>query len=120
MAKTDLGTLTRRTYRIAAVLAVLGTVAAIFVAGVGGAIGFALGAVFSVGNFHLWHRTVRRVGEGGSGGGAMYSLRYLLLGLAAYVILNYFEANVLAALAGCFVAVAAVVLEILLEITYGT
>ena len=47
-------------------------------------------------------------------------MRYILFAMVGYVILNYFEANVLAALAGCFVAVAAVILEILLELTYGT
>jgi hypothetical protein len=112
----DLAAVTRRTYRLALVLAVAGIIGAGNVGGVPGSIGFALGAAFSVGNFYLWHRTVLRVGEGSSGAGAMYSLRYILLGFTAYAILNYFEANVLAALVGCFVAVAAVILEILFEL----
>jgi hypothetical protein len=79
-----------------------------------------VGAAFSELNFWLWQRTVRRVGEGGSGGATMFGLRYAGFVLAGYAILNYFEANVLAALTGCFIAVAAVLLEILLELIYGT
>ncbi len=116
MPKTELAALTRRTYQIALVLAVAGIVGAGNVGGVPGSIGFALGAAFSVGNFWLWHRTVLRVGEGGSGGGAAYGIRAFLLLFTGYAILNYFEANVLAALVGCFVAVAAVILEILVEL----
>ena len=51
---------------------------------------------------------------------ALLGMRSILFLVGAYAILNYFEANVLAALAGCFVAVSAVVLEVLLELIYGT
>ena len=50
----------------------------------------------------------------------MVGMRYIVFVLLGYAILKYFEANVLAALAGCFVAVTAVVLEVLLELIYGT
>ena len=50
----------------------------------------------------------------------MFGMRYIAFVVLGYGILKYFEANVLAALVGCFVAVTAVVLEILLELIYGT
>ena len=48
------------------------------------------------------------------------SLRYFLFAGGIYAILHYFEASFSAALVGIFVAVAAVLLEILFELIYGT
>jgi len=120
VTKIDFAALSRRTWRLGIALSIGGTFGAGMVAGIPATIGFAVGAAFSMLNFYLWHRTVSHVGTGTSGAGAMFGLRYMVFALAAYAILNYFEANVLAALAGCFVAVAAVILEILLELIYGT
>jgi hypothetical protein len=47
-------------------------------------------------------------------------LRYLLLGLGAYVIVRFSEIRLMAFLAGLFAPAAAVILEILFELTYGT
>jgi hypothetical protein len=118
--KIDFAEVSRRTWRLAIALAVGGTFGAGLVANIPGMIGFAVGAAFSMLNFYLWHRTVSHVGTGGSSGNALSGMRFIVFVLAGYAILNYFEANVLAALAGCFVAVAAVLLEILLELIYGT
>ncbi|MBS1859413.1 MAG: ATP synthase subunit I [Acidobacteria bacterium] len=49
----------------------------------------------------------------------LLGLRYLLLGGGAYVILKYSAISLPAALAGLFVPVAAVVIEILIELTYA-
>ena len=46
-------------------------------------------------------------------------MRYLLLGGGAYVILKYSPISLPAALAGLFVSVAAVVIEILFELVYA-
>jgi hypothetical protein len=46
-------------------------------------------------------------------------LRYLLLGGGAYVILHYSPVHVGAALTGLFTAVAAVIVEMLLELVYA-
>jgi hypothetical protein len=46
-------------------------------------------------------------------------MRYLLLGGGAYVILKYSPISLPAALAGLFVSVAAVVVEILFELIYA-
>jgi hypothetical protein len=108
-----------------AAVAVPGTAAAGFVQGWPGAVGFATGALFSVVNFWFWHRLVRRVGET-SGGGAgkastvAFALRYFAFSGGLYATIHYFEASLPAALAGIFVAVAAVLLEALIELIYGT
>ncbi len=101
-------------------IALVGTVLALARWGVAAGLGFALGAAFSTLNFRLWHGAVRKVGGARSPATALFGMRYILFALGGYAILNYFEANVLAALAGCFVAVAAVLLGILLELIYGT
>jgi hypothetical protein len=49
----------------------------------------------------------------------MLGLRYLILGAAGYVILNYSSLSLAAAMAGLFVPVAAVILEILFELIYA-
>ena len=50
----------------------------------------------------------------------LFLLRYGLLGLGGYVIVKVFGMNGIAMLAGLFVPVAAVICEILYELTYGT
>jgi hypothetical protein len=110
-----------------AVLTGAGTAVTLWLGGTPLAAGFFLGAAFSALNFWLWHRLVRRIGETSAedgeprkGAGALFGARYLLFGLAGYAILKYFEASLFAALMGCFIAVAAVILEILFELIYGT
>ncbi len=46
-------------------------------------------------------------------------LRYLLLGCGGYVIVKFFGLNLTAALLGLFVAIAAVIFEILYELIYA-
>ena len=114
-------------YRWMAAITVIGTIAAFVYRGLPSGAGFLLGAVFSVLNFWFWHRLVRRIGEikhpeegPRKASSVLFGLRYLLFGLAAYGILHHIEGSLFAALAGCFVAVAAVILEILVELIYGT
>ena len=47
-------------------------------------------------------------------------LRYFIMLAGLYVILDFSESGFLAALAGCFVHIIAVVLEVVFELTYGT
>ena len=86
-----------------------------------GSLGWLLGCTGSMLNYH-W---VRRV-TGALGGGpakerkaVLLGLRYLLLGGGSYVILKYTAISLPAALAGLFVPVAAVVIEILIELVYA-
>ena len=52
-------------------------------------------------------------------GAGRMGLRYLLAGGCAYVILKYTATSLPAALAGLFVPVAAVIIEILIELVYA-
>ncbi len=113
-----------RTARLMAVLAAAGTLAAFAFRGWRGGLGFATGAAISWFNFRWLKRLTEALG--GPGGkplrraGALFlAFRYLILGGIAYVILRYSSISVAAALAGLFVSVAAVLIEILFELTYG-
>ena len=83
--------------------------------------GFALGAAVSWLNFHWLKQIVEALG--GSRPRARLALllgaRYLLLGGGAYVIVEYSFISLPAALAGLFVSVAAVILEILFQLAYA-
>jgi hypothetical protein len=63
------------------------------------------------------------IGPGGQQPGAASLIavsRYLLMFALLYVILSYSEIGFVAALAGCFIHIIAVVLEVVFELTYGT
>jgi ATP synthase I chain len=83
--------------------------------------GWALGTAVSALNF----RWLKQLVEGIGGTAAkprkavFLGMRYLLLGGGAYVILKYSAISLPAALAGLFVSVAAVIVEILLELAYA-
>lgn len=105
----------------------VGVVAALVLGGVPWGIGFLTGAVFSGVNFWFWHRMVQKVGQAPAAGEEprkapiiLFGIRYFLFVGGVYATIRYFEASVTAALTGIFVAVAAVLLEILFELFYGT
>ena len=69
-----------------------------------------------------WHgRLVKAIGgESARPRKAVFlGMRYVLLGGGAYVILRFSAISLLAALSGLFVSVAAVVVEILVELAYA-
>ncbi|MCC7176679.1 MAG: ATP synthase subunit I [Bryobacterales bacterium] len=86
-------------------------------------LGFLAGALASLANFRWLHQLAASLGEGGRRlrRRVMWFLvlRYLLLGAAGYVIVRIFGLNLAAALAGLFVAVAAVIIEIIYELIYA-
>jgi hypothetical protein len=49
----------------------------------------------------------------------VFGMRYLLLAAGGYAIVNYSDLSLTAALAGLFVSVAAVVIEIIFELIYA-
>ncbi len=85
--------------------------------------GFLAGALASLANFRWLHHLTVSLGPGGRGLRRrvmwLLVLRYLLLGAAGYVIVRIFGLNLAAALAGLFVAVAAVLAEIVFELIYA-
>ena len=113
----------RRIYRNLVALTLAGSLVALLWKGWPWGLGFLLGAAASTVNFRWLHQLVDSLGPGGRRPSkklvAFVSLRYLLLGLIAYVIVKYFGVNLTAALAGLLVVVAAVLLEILYELIYA-
>ena len=86
-------------------------------------LGFLAGALASLANFHWLHQLAASLGEGGRSPRRRVMwfllLRYLLLGAAGYVIVRVFRLNLAAALIGLFVALAAVIIEIVYELIYA-
>ena len=86
---------------------------------------FLLGAAASYLNFRWLKRVVDALGKAAEGDpprprmAVFLGLRYVLLALGAYVILKGSVISLPAALAGLFVSVAAVILEILFELVYA-
>jgi len=83
--------------------------------------GWILGSVASMLNFHWLRRVTDALGSGSpkERKAVLLGLRYLLLGGGAYAILKYTAISLPAALAGLFVPVAAVLIEILFELMYA-
>lgn len=101
-------------------LAVFLTVAALLWFGWHIAIGFAVGCAVAYLNFHWLKRVVAAMAdritssghrESGKGIVGRFLLRYLLAGLAAYVILSVSPASLYGLLAGLFLPVAAIACE---------
>ncbi len=111
----------RRTAGLILAFAAAGTAATFAWRGWTWAAGFALGAAASWLNFR-WFKQVADAFGGKRprllmmGFGA---LRYLLLAAGAYVILRFTPVSLPAALAGLFVAVAAVIVVAVLELAYA-
>ena len=83
--------------------------------------GFALGSVVSWLNFRWLKQIVEALGGKRPRArlAILLGLRYLLLGGGAYVILKYSLISLHATLAGLFVSVAAVIVEILYQLVYA-
>jgi hypothetical protein len=98
-----------------------GIIAAFAWRGLAWGAGFALGSVVSWLNFRWLKQLVYTLGSDRARPrtAVKLGLRYVLLGGGAYVILKYSLVNQLAALAGLFVSVAAVIVEILFELVYA-
>jgi hypothetical protein len=83
--------------------------------------GWAIGTAVSALNFRWLKQLVDAIGgqAAKSRKAVFLGMRYLLMGGGAYVILKFSAISLPAALAGLFVSVAAVVVEILLELAYA-
>ena len=114
----------RRIYLNTVWLTVVGTFVAALMEGPTVGLGFLLGAAVSALNFRWLHRLVDSLGpdskkKPGKALGLFLSFRYVLFGIVGYVIVRYFKVNIMAALVGLFVAVAAVLIEVVYEIVYA-
>jgi hypothetical protein len=85
---------------------------------------FLLGAAGSYLNFRWLHQVADAMGPDARPAPkriyVFFALRYLLLGLGGYVIVKVFGMNAIAALAGLFVPIAAILFEIFYELVHGT
>jgi hypothetical protein len=84
-------------------------------------VGWLLGASASCLNYRWLRRVTGALGSASpkERKAVLLGLRYLLLGGGSYVILKYTAISLPAALAGLFVPVAAVLIEILIELVYA-
>ena len=112
-----------RMLRIAAVLGAMGTIAALAARGPRPAAGFLLGAVISLINFRWWVNLAGALGGSAKtplrASAAILGLRYVLVAGVVYGIVKVLEITLAAVLAGLFVSVAAVILELLYELIYA-
>jgi biotin transporter BioY len=112
-----------RIFRGMLILGGAGTLAALWMNGWRGGLGFLAGATGSYLNFYWLHRLVEGLAPGGRRPRKwllmFLATRYLLLGLGGYVIVKVFGLSLIAVLVGLFVPVAAVIGEILYELMYA-
>ena len=110
----------RRLDRSAMVLAAAAIVAMAFVEGWRGALGAAAGALFSLGSFHRWKRVADAIGSTTKTRLRLRILAgYALLGISLFVIIRYFGVSVRSVVAGLFVSVGAVIVEVVYELTHA-
>ena len=114
-----------RIFRWMAIVTVAGAIAAAVLRGWTWAAGFLLGAAVSWLNFRWLRQLVENLGETGrpkpprARVAVLLGLRYLILGAAGYAILRFSALSLTAALFGLFVAVAAVILEMVFLLVYA-
>lgn len=112
-----------RIFRGMLALSIAGVLAAAFVRGWRGGLGFLVGAAASYLNFYWVHRMVESLVPGARRPGKwtmlFIALRYLILGAGGYAIVRLSGLSVTAVLIGLFVAVAAVIVEIIYELIYA-
>jgi hypothetical protein len=105
---------------VAAALGIAGVIVAFLWRGPLFAAGFLAGAILSMANLRWWTSLANALGSSGKtplrGSAALLALRYLAAAAIIYVIVKFLEIALAAVLAGLFVSVAAVIIEILYEL----
>jgi hypothetical protein len=111
-----------RITRIAMVLGAAGTLVAFTARGWRSGAGFAIGAAISLINFYWWKSLAAALGSSGErplrGTAIVMVLRYGAVGAALYAIVNVLGITLAGVLAGLFVSVAAILIEILYELLF--
>jgi hypothetical protein len=117
---------TSRIFVVMLAIAGAGTLVALAWRGWSVGAGFALGSAISWINFRWLKHAVDALGGKRAQRAPrprlawLAGFRYLLLGGVAYVILRYSSISLGATLAGLFVSITAVIVEIFFEVVYGT
>jgi hypothetical protein len=108
----------RRLERIGFVLAGAAVVSMAAREGWRGALGATAGAAFSLTSFRNWKRVAGAASGGKSRIGPWPAIRFLVLAASLFVIIRYFGVSPWSVLAGLFVSVAAVMVEIVFELIF--
>ena len=110
-----------RIWKLIWVIGVMGAVALVAWRGWWWGAGWAIGTAVSALNFRWLKQLVLAIGEETAKPrkAVFLGMRYVLLGGGAYVILRFSAISLPAALSGLFVSVAAVLVEIILELAYA-
>jgi len=112
-----------RIVRVGAVLGVAGTVFVAVKYGYRNGVGFLAGAGLSILNFHGLRRVVEGLSPDQKAGfrasPLFWALRYFIFFGVGYAIVKLLEISLMPILAGLFVAAAAILVEILFELTHG-
>jgi hypothetical protein len=117
---------TARFYLILLAVSITGAAACALFADRQFAAGFLFGALLAVMNQWILRRMVSGMAPGGASRtlagvtAVVVGSRYLLLGAVGYVIVKYSGVSVISLLTGCFVALAALILDFLYELRYGS
>ena len=109
-----------RVTRTIAALGIAGAFVAFAWLGWRAGLGFALGAAAAWFNFRWLKGFVAGLGPGAKPRrfSVFFAFRYIILAAGAYVILRYSKASLPAALTGLFVPLAAVIVEVLIQLRY--
>jgi len=108
-----------RIRRMTIIIGLVGTAAVLMVRGPRDAAGFLAGAAFSLFSLRSWIRLSEAVGAGSAPSvrahGLFLSLRYVLLAVALYAIVNVLGITPVAIVVGLLVSFAAVILGLVYE-----
>jgi hypothetical protein len=110
-----------RVTRVIVVIGAAGSIAAFAWGGRTIGMSFLLGAIVGYANFRWLKGFVGGLGPGGKPSllTLVFLLRYFILAAIAYVILKFSKLSLPAALAGLFTPLAAVIVEVLIQLLYA-
>lgn len=107
----------RRVLRLTLILGAIGTLAVLVRLGIRDALGFLVGAGLSYLSFRSWMRLADTVGASGArpatGSAVFLALRYVLIGVAIYAIIEGLGSTPGALIVGLLVSFAALTLDLL-------
>ncbi|HVO99541.1 MAG TPA: hypothetical protein VMT15_15830 [Bryobacteraceae bacterium] len=107
----------RRVLRLTLALGAAGTLAVLARLGARDAIGFAAGAAISYVSYLSWTRLAASIGASGKapamGSAVFLALRYVLIGVAIYVIIEFLRSTPGVLIVGLLSSFAALILELL-------
>ncbi len=105
-----------RMRRAGLIISTAAAIAVLTFAGWRNALGFACGAIIAHFNFGLWQQIAGALSSQASPSMALLAMRYLLIGVATFVIMKVLGVSALPVIAGLLVTAAAVLVEIVRQL----